>query len=137
VDTVGGGAKGRGGEDGDAAGLDGANDGRLVDNGEVGVDNTEATKGCHSRSHGALNDGVHRGGEDRGDERNPAREAHGEGDVVSREVNVVQEKDDVIVDVGVATVEELGGSEPIILHCCATLWFLVSFVGWLVGSEDK
>jgi hypothetical protein len=37
-------------------------------------------------------------------------EARGEGDVVSGEVNVVQEKDDVIIGVGVATIEELGAA---------------------------
>jgi hypothetical protein len=47
VDTVGEGTEGRGREDGDAAGLDGADDERLVGSGEVGVDDTETTKGCH------------------------------------------------------------------------------------------
>jgi hypothetical protein len=127
VDTVGGGAEGRGGEDGDAMGLDGADDEHLVGSGEVGVDNIEATKGRHSGDHGALGDGVHRGGEDQGEERNPAHEMRGEGDVVGGEVNVVWEKDDVIVGVGVAMVEELGGGEPILLHCCAALGFWVTF----------
>jgi hypothetical protein len=49
----------------------------------------------------------------------------------------VQEKDDIIVGVGVATAEELGGGEPVLLHCCAALGFWVSFVGWLVGGEEK
>jgi hypothetical protein len=129
-----GGAKGRGEEDGDAEGLDGANDGRLVDSREVRVNDTEATKGCHRGGHGTLNDDVHRGGEDRGDERNPVR---GEGEVVGGEVDVVWEKDDVIVGVGVATVEELGGGELVLVHCCAVLGFWVSFVGWLVGGEEK
>lgn len=35
VDTVGGGAEGRGGEDGDAAGLDGADDGGLEGGGDI------------------------------------------------------------------------------------------------------
>jgi hypothetical protein len=60
VDTVGGGVEGRAGEDG-----------HLANNGEVGVDDTEATKGHHSGGHGALSDGVHRG-----EERNLTREAH-------------------------------------------------------------
>ena len=121
----------------DAAGLDGANDGCLVGSEGVGVDNTKATKGRHSGGHGALDDGVHKGGEDRGEERNPVREALGEVDVIGGEVNVVQEKDDVIVGVGVATVEELRGGEPVLLHCCVALGFWVSFVGWLVGGEEK
>jgi hypothetical protein len=79
VDMVGGGVEGRGKEDGDVARLDGAEDRRLVGSGEVGMDNTEATKGRHSGNHGTFSDGVHKGGEDRGEERNPA---HGEGDGV-------------------------------------------------------
>ena len=77
-----GGAKGRGREDGDVEGLDGADDGHLISNGEVGVDDTKATKGCHRSGHGNLNDGVHRGGEDQGNERNSGREVRGEGDGV-------------------------------------------------------
>jgi hypothetical protein len=98
------------------------------------VDDIEATKGRHSGGHGALDDDVHRGGEDQGEERNPAC---GEGDVVGGEVNVVREKDDVIVGVGVATVEELGGGEPVLLHCCVALGFWVYFVDRLVGGEEK
>jgi hypothetical protein len=45
-----------------------------------------------------------------GEERNPVRKAHGEGGVVGGEINVVQEKGNVIIGVGIATVEELGGS---------------------------
>ncbi|KAE8100370.1 hypothetical protein FH972_018277 [Carpinus fangiana] len=132
VDTV-----RRGGEDGDVAGLDEAGNRHLVDSREVGVDDTEATKGRHSGGHGALGDDVYRGGEDRREERNPTREACGEGDIVDGEVNVVREKDDVIIGVGVATIEELGGGELVLLHCCAALGFWVSFVGWLVGGKEK
>jgi hypothetical protein len=73
VDTVRGGAEGRDGEDGDTAGLDGADNERLVGSEEVGVDDTEATKGHHNGGHGALSDSVH---------RNLVREAHGGGDCV-------------------------------------------------------
>jgi hypothetical protein len=68
VNTVEGGAEGKGGEDGDAAGFDGVDDGRLVGSREVGVDDTEATNGRHSGGHGTLVDGVHRGGRGPGEE---------------------------------------------------------------------
>jgi hypothetical protein len=79
VDMIGGGVEGRGKEDGDVARLDRAEDRRLVDSGEVGMDNTEATKGRHSGSHGTFSDDVHKGGKDRGEERNLTC---GEGDGV-------------------------------------------------------
>jgi hypothetical protein len=82
VDMARWGVEGRGGEDGDTARLDRADDGHLVSSGKVEVDDIEATKGRHSGGHGALSDGVHRGGEDRGEEKNPAREAREKGDSV-------------------------------------------------------
>lgn len=132
VDAIGGGTEGRVGEDRDAAGLDGADDGGLVGGGKVGVDDAKAAQRRHGGGHGTLGDGVHRGGDDWGEEREPAREVRGEGNVIGGEVDVVREEDDVIVGVGVATVEELGGGETVLLHYCAALgfWFFVGCVGW-------
>lgn len=75
--------------------------------------NTDTTERGHGGSHVILGDGVHGGGDAREGEIDVAREARGERNGVGREVNVVREKNDVIVSVGVALAEESIGGEAV------------------------
>ena len=102
------------GEDGDAAGLRFAEDGRLDGGGDVGVDDGDAAEGGHGGGHGGLRHGVHRRGNKRHGKGKAAREARGEVHDVGSEVDVVGEKDDVIVCVGEALREEFLGGETVL-----------------------
>lgn len=101
-------------EDGDAAGLGGADEGGLVGSGGVGVDDGDTAEGSHSGGHGGFGDSVHRGGDEGSGERDVAGEVGGEVDGVGGEVDVVREEDDVVVGVGEALVEELLRRETVL-----------------------
>ena len=87
--------------------LGSADDGGLLGRSTIRVYNSDTTKGSHGSSHVSFGDSVHRGGNAGDRERDIAGEVGRQGHSIGGEVNVVREKDNIVVGIRVALAEQL------------------------------
>lgn len=91
-------------------------DGCLLRDSVVVVNHTYSAERRHGNGHGGLGDGVHRRSDAGDGEGDVAAELSGEVDAVDREVDVAREKDDIIVSVRVALVEQSLSCKSVVVH---------------------
>lgn len=91
------------------------------------MDDTDAAKRSHGRSHVGFGDGVHGGRNAWNGERDIAGESGSKLDRVSGEVNVVRKEDDIVVGVGKSLIEELFSCKAVLHgHCCRIGFWVLS-----------
>lgn len=84
----------------------------------VAVDDGGAAEGGHGDGHGCFGDGVHRGGDARDGEWDVTGQSSRELDSVGGKVDVMREKNHIVVGVGKTLREESGGRKAVIeLNC--------------------